>query len=66
MSEKIKNTMFTLKMDGFLEVNKLQAKSILDRTKLLLQGNRNIQAVFLFEASGATDNKTNFNLIIVI
>jgi len=66
MSEEIENTMFTLKMDGFLEVNKLQATSILDRTKLLLQGNGNIQAVYLFEADDSTDDKTNFNLIIVV
>ena len=66
MSENIKNTMFTLKLDGFLEVNKLQAKSLLDRTKLLLEGNGNTQAVFLFESPGSTDDKTTFNLIIVI
>ena len=66
MSENIDNTMFTLKMDGFLEVNKLQATSILDRTKLLLEGNGNIQAVFLFKSDDQADVKTNFNLIIVI
>ena len=66
MSEKIENIMFTLKMDGFLEVNELQATSILDRTKLLLQGNGNIQAAYLFKADDSTDDKTNFNLIIVI
>jgi len=66
MSENIKNIMFTLRLDGFLEVNKLQAKSILDRTKLLLEGNGNTQAVFLFESPESTDSKTTFNLIIVI
>jgi hypothetical protein len=66
MSENIKNTMFTLRLDGFLEVNELQAKSILDRTKLLLEGNGNTQAVFLFESPESTDSKTTFNLIIVI
>ena len=66
MTENIENIMFTLKMDGFLEVNELQATSILDRTKLLLQGNGNIQAVYLFKADDSTDDKTNFNLIIVI
>ena len=66
MSENIKNIMFTLRLDGFLEVNELQAKSILDRTKLLLEGNGNTQAVFLFESPESTDNKTTFNLIIVI
>ena len=66
MSENIDNIMFTLKMDGFLEVNELQATSILDRTKLLLQGNGNIQAAYLFKADDSTDDKTNFNLIIVI
>ena len=58
--------MFTLRLDGFLEVNKLQATSILDRTKLLLEGNGNIQTVFLFKSADSTDDKTNFNLIIVI
>ena len=66
MSEKIKNTLFSLRLDGFLEVNKLQATSILDRTKLLLQGNGNIQTVFLFKSDDSTDKKTKFNLIIVI
>tara|TARA_B100000959_G_scaffold268519_1_gene313322 strand:- start:885 stop:1547 length:663 start_codon:yes stop_codon:yes gene_type:complete len=66
MAESINNIMFSLKLDGFLEVNKLQAKSILDRTKLLLEGNGNTQAVFLFESDNSTDSKTNFNLIIVI
>ena len=66
IQENIDNTMFTLKMDGFLEVNKLQATSILDRTKLLLEGNGNIQAAYLFKADDSTDDKTNFNLIIVI
>jgi hypothetical protein len=66
MSETIKNTMFTLKLDGFLEVNKLQATTILERTKLILEGNGNIQAAFLFESSDSKDDKTNFNLIIVI
>ena len=37
MSEDLKNPMFTLRLDGFLEVNKLQAKSVLDRTKILLK-----------------------------
>ena len=66
MSEDLKNPMFTLRLDGFLEVNKLQAKSVLDRTKLLLEGNGNIQKVFMFESGVPTDDKTNFNLIIVI
>ena len=66
MSENIKNTMFTLKLDGFLEVNKLQATTILERTKLILEGNGNIQAAFLFESVDSAEDKTNFNLIIVI
>ena len=66
MSENIKNTMFTLKLEGFLEVNELQATSILERTKLLLENNGNIQTVFLFESTDSEDDKTNFNLIIVI
>ena len=66
MSETIKKPMFALKLDGFLEVNKLQATSILERTKILLEGNGNIQAAFLFESTESKDDKTNFNLVIVI
>ena len=58
--------MFTLKLDGFLEVNKLQATAILERTKILLEGNGNIQAAFLFESLDSKDDQTNFNIIIVI
>jgi UDP-N-acetylglucosamine enolpyruvyl transferase len=66
MSENIKNTMFTLRLDGFLEVNKLQATTILERTKIILEGNGNIQAAFLFESDDSTEDKTTFNLIIII
>ena len=66
MSTNIKKPMFTLKLDGFLEVNKLQATAILERTKILLEGNGNIQAAFLFESLDSKDDQTNFNIIIVI
>ena len=66
MSKNIKKPMFTLKLDGFLEVNKLQAAAILERTKILLEGNGNIQAAFLLESLDSKDDQTNFNIIIVI
>jgi chromosome segregation ATPase/DNA-binding transcriptional ArsR family regulator len=66
MSENIKNTMFTLRLDGFLEVNKLQATTILERTKIILEGNGNIQAAFLFQSDDSSKDKTTFNLIIII
>ena len=61
LHENIKNTMFTLRLDGFLEVIQLQATSILDRTKLLvgvLTKGVKTQRIFknsLEEFFGATD-----------
>jgi len=66
MAENLNKTLFSLRLDGFLEVNELQANSILDKLKLSLESNGNVQAAFLFQSGEATDNRTNFNLIIVI
>ena len=58
--------MFSLRMDGFLEVNALQASSVLSKLKSNLAASSNIQAVFLLQPEGATDNKTDFNIIMVL
>jgi len=58
--------MFSLRLDGFLEVNALQATSVLEKLKRNLASNSNIQSVFLLQPEGATDNKTNFNIIMVL
>ena len=58
--------MFGLRLDGFLEVNALQASSMLERFKTSLETNGNIQAVFLHQPEDASDNKTNFNIILII
>ena len=58
--------MFSLRLDGFLEVNALQASSVLSKLKSNLAANGNIQAVFLLQPEGATDNKTDFNIIMVL
>jgi len=44
----------------------LQASSVLSKLKLNLAANGNIQAVFLLQPEGATDNKTDFNIIMVL
>jgi hypothetical protein len=62
----IDKVMFSLRLDGFLEVNALQASSVLSKLKSNLAANGNIQAVFLLQPEGATDNKTNFNIIMVL
>jgi len=62
----IDKVMFSLRLDGFLEVNALQASSVLAKLKSNLAANGNIQAVFLLQPEGATDNKTNFNIIMVL
>ena len=62
----IDKVMFGLRLDGFLEVNALQASSVLEKLKSNLAANGNIQAVFLSQPGGATDNKTNFNIIMVL
>jgi hypothetical protein len=58
--------MFSLRLDGFLEVNALQATSVLEKLKRNLAANSNIQSVFLLQPEGATDNKTDFNIIMVL
>ena len=58
--------MFSLRLDGFLEVNALQATSVLEKLKRNLASNSNIQSVFLLQPEGATDNKTDFNIIMVL
>ena len=65
-ADRLDKFMFSLRMDGFLEVNALQASSVLEKLKSNLAANGNIQAVFLLEPGGATDNKTNFNIIMVL
>ena len=60
--EDLKNPMFTLRLDGFVEVNKLQAKSVLDRTKLLLKV-KYTKSVYL-ESGVPTDDKTNNRVVI--
>jgi len=62
----IDKVIFSLRLDGFLEVNALQASSVLSKLKSNLVANDNIQAVFLLQPEGATDNKTNFNIIMVL
>ena len=62
----IDKVIFSLRLDGFLEVNALQASSVLAKLKSNLAANDNIQAVFLLQPEGATDNKTNFNIIMVL
>ena len=65
-ADRLDKFMFSLRMDGFLEVNALQASSVLEKLKSNLAANGNIQAVFLLEPEGATDNKTDFNIIMVL
>ena len=65
-TEAINKVMFGLRLDGFLEVNALQASSMLERFKTSLETNGNIQAVFLHQPEDASDNKTNFNIILII
>ena len=65
-SEALDKTKFSLRMDGFLEVNALQASSVLSKLKSNLAASSNIQAVFLLQPEGATDNKTDFNIIMVL
>jgi len=47
-------------------VNALQASSVLEKLRRNLAANGNIQAVFLLQPEGATDNKTDFNIIMVL
>jgi hypothetical protein len=63
---EVDKIMFSLRLDGFLEVNALQASSVLSKLKSNLAANGNIQAVFLLQPEGATDNKTDFNIIMVL
>ena len=65
-AEALDKTMFSLRLDGFLEVNALQATSVLEKLKRNLAANSNIQSVFLLQPEGATDNKTDFNIIMVL
>jgi len=62
----IDKVMFSLRLDGFLEVNALQASSVLSKLRSNLAANGNIQEVFLLQPKTATDNKTNFNIIMVL
>ena len=64
-AEALDKVMFSLRLDGFLEVNALQASSVLEKLRRNLAANGNIQAVFLLQPEGATDNKTDFNIIMV-
>jgi len=65
-AEALDKVMFSLRLDGFLEVNALQASSVLEKLKRNLAANSNIQSVFLLQPEGATDNKTDFNIIMVL
>jgi len=39
---------------------------VLEKLRRNLAANGNIQAVFLLQPGGATDNKTDFNIIMVL
>jgi len=65
-AEALDKFMFSLLLDGFLEVNALQASSVLSKLKSNLATSANIQAVFLLQPEGSTDNKTDFNIIMVL
>ena len=65
-AEALDKVMFSLRLDGFLEVNALQASSVLEKLRRNLAANGNIQAVFLLQPEGATYNKTDFNIIMVL
>ena len=59
-AEALDKFMFSLRLDGFLEVNALQASRVLSKLKSNLAANGNIQSVFLL------DRGTNFNILIVL
>jgi hypothetical protein len=57
---EVDKIMFSLRLDGFLEVNAMQASSVLEKLKSNLSANGNIQSVFLL------DHGTNFNILMVL
>ena len=65
-AETLDKVMFSLRLDGFVEVNALQASSVLEKLKKNLVANGNIKEVFLLQPEVATDNKTDFNIIMVL
>ena len=65
-TDALDKAMFSLRLDGFVGVNALQASSVLSKLKSKLAASVNIQAVFLLQPEGATDIKTDFNIIMVL
>ena len=56
--------LLSLRIDGLLEINSMQASSILSDFKNTLESNGNIQAVYLSVTTSGS--KTIFNMILVI
>ena len=65
-TDELDKAMFSLRLDGYVGVNALQASSVLSKLKSKLTASANIQAVFLLQPEGATDIKTDFNIIMVL